>query len=207
MPNTAVSSGLQTRTREKGHFFRRFIHLSMVIVPYLFYWQGTALAHLLHLTPVKLLCLITAIILSFEVLRIWKKWQIYGQREYETERISATAWTTIAITLVLLLAPKTGPQNAAIGTGLILAMTLTDPLMGEARLWQLPPSIVVLTGLLASFLVWGGCALWLGAPWWLSLIMPPLTVAAEWRKFNWIDDNAMMLLLPLSCTLLLSPWL
>ena len=46
-----------------------------------------------------------------------------------------------------------------------------------------------------------------GTPLWLAPIMAPLCVAAEWPRLRWIDDNATILLIPLTAILLVVPWL
>ena len=40
-------------------------------------------------------------------------------------------------------------------------------------------------------------------PLWMAAVMAPLTVAAEWPRLRYIDDNATMILIPLAGVVLL----
>lgn len=43
-------------------------------------------------------------------------------------------------------------------------------------------------------------------PLWMAAVMAPLTVAAEWPRLRYIDDNATMILIPLAGVVLLHPF-
>jgi hypothetical protein len=47
----------------------------------------------------------------------------------------------------------------------------------------------------------------LGTPAWVAVILAPLTVLGEIPRVKWIDDNATMILFPLTVLLLLTPFL
>lgn len=212
MPQDSLSQSygietLKTQKREKGHILRRIIHLSIALIPLVYYWYGNKIASFFSLTPEKFVSIVLALILVLEAFRVWKRYAIYGQRAHEVNRISSAAWTFIAVTLVLLQAPHIGVQGAGIGTALIFAMTVTDPLMGEARILNAPKYLVITLGVVAAFLAWFMCAIWLNIPWELAFIMSPITVTAERIPLHWMDDNAVMLLIPLALILLLAPWL
>jgi hypothetical protein len=70
--------------------------------------------------------------------------------------------------------------------------------MGEARRHHWPTPLILLIGLAIATGVWLLAVLWLGAPAWLLPFIPPLTILGEWFKLPLIDDNAVMLLLPLA---------
>ena len=55
--------------------------------------------------------------------------------------------------------------------------------------------------------IWLGCGYFLGTPYWMAILMGPVTMAAELPKLKWIDDNATMLLIPAAVVLILAPFL
>lgn len=192
--------------REKGYFLRRTIHLSVGIIPIIYYWYDNTLASSLFLTREKIVSLIVAFIILLEAIRLLKGWKIYGQRQYESKQISAATWTAFSVGLVLLLAPKIGIHGAGLGIPLIWSLCLGDPILGEARLMRLSNLVVIIVGFISIALIWLICGIWLETPLWLTLIMAPVIIAAEWPSLAWIDDNATMLLLPLAVLLYLEPW-
>lgn len=190
-----------TRGGAMGHWMRRAIHISTLIIPFLYYAYGHQLASALGFPLSVILVVIFAIIVLFEALRIAIGFRALGQREYETKRISAFAWGAIAIVIVLLFAPGKG-----FGIAIIASCALVDPLLGELRQRHVYPLIVILLGMIAVFFIWWHTAvLWLIPVWW-SVIMAPVIIAAEWPRLTWIDDNALMQLAPLVLVLLIH-WL
>ena len=85
-----------------------------------------------------------------------------------------------------------------------------DPLLGELKhrvrskkmkAWQMY--------FIANFVlmvIWILCFLWCGTPWWLAIIIPPIAIIAEKPSIPHIDDNGLMLLVPLLFTLIFEPW-
>lgn len=190
-----------------GHVLRRAVHLSMLIVPILYYWYGNSLAATVALNREQLLGIILLLIVIGEIIRLWFGWTFVGQRSYEANRVSALTWSALAVGLVLLLAPAIGPQGAAYGVPIIWAMSLTDPLLGEMRRYRIAKLTTALAGIICVAIVWGIASVWLATPWWLIPIMAPITVAVEWPSLRWIDDNALMLVIPLALVwLLVTVW-
>jgi hypothetical protein len=186
-----------------GHLLRRSIHLGMCIIPWAVYAHGERAADLLRLAnEAQVVSAFVLLLVAAEAARLRLGITVFGQRDYEATQVSALAWGALAIGLVLLALPE-----AALGAPLILSLAFGDPLLGELRRAGRSPRTVFLLGTVALALVWGACVAWLGTPWLLAVLLPPLCVAAEWPRLRWIDDNATMLLLPLAAVMLLQPWL
>lgn len=180
-------------TRPPGHLLRRLLHLSCGLIPLIYYWSPFKMEYW-----VICMMLIVAIL---EAVRLVRGQVLYGQRSYETKRISSFAWTMFAIGLVLMLAPKIGVHGAGIGVPLIWSLAVGDPLVGEARIMRIAPYGVWIIGVLAVAAIWALSAYALATPWWLLLIITPITVLSERYHPSWMDDNAAMLLFPLLCVL------
>lgn len=182
----------QTAGGVYGHWLRRLIHLSMAVIPFLYYSYAMALASWMHWTPTGLVIAVVALILGFDLLRISQGWCLLGQRHYEVRRLSALAWSALAVGSVLLLAP-----HSSIAYALIVSAAVVDPLVGELR--RFPRAAVWTAGLAIVLvaLIWyfAGTLLVLSGGW--LLLLAPLTVVAERLPLRWIDDNALMLWLPL----------
>jgi len=85
-----------------GHLFRRLIHVSMLVIPLIYYAYGESIARFLHLTTTSLLLFVLVIAFFSEFLRISFGFVIFGQRRYEARQISAFAWGVFAMVIVLL---------------------------------------------------------------------------------------------------------
>jgi hypothetical protein len=182
----------------------------MVIIPIIYYWH---LADLLSASPIELeatqlASILVISIIAFEAFRLWRGFNVIGQREYERHQPSAFVWGSVSIGMVLITVPTSAdgePHAAFLGLPLIWSLSLIDPLLGELRRFGGSARVVAAAGVAATALIWAGSAFWLGTPWLLVPLMAPLTVASEWPRLNWIDDNATMTLIPLAVVLLLSP--
>ncbi|MEC9118057.1 MAG: hypothetical protein VX854_00845, partial [Candidatus Thermoplasmatota archaeon] len=118
----------------RGHIFRRLIHIAMMIIPFLYYWNGTSISNFFfELDPKQFVSVVAFIFLLTEIIRLRMGFVVFGQRDYESKQISAFFWGGSSVCLVLLLSPEVGIQNSAFGFPLILGLTLIDPLMGELR--------------------------------------------------------------------------
>lgn len=174
-----------------AHVFRRCVHLSILIVPWAYYQYGLHVAKLFSMSSDQLIGLCLAIILLAEILRLSMGWTVFGQRAYENYKISALAWGAIGIGLVLLFV------HPHFAIPIIAAAALGDPLLGELRLIPLKKIWVIVLGIILISIIWWVASFWWHIPAWLILIMGPITVAAEWPCLKWIDDNGMILLVPL----------
>ena len=79
--------------------------------------------------------------------------------------------------------------------------------MGEIKRKKQDLKMAIYVGLLTSYAVWIGCHVWIETPILASLLLAPLTVAGEVPKLRYIDDNATMVLFPLSALVILLPFL
>ena len=192
----------------RGHIFRRLIHISMMIIPFLYYWNGTAISNFFfELEPKQFVSIVAFIFLLTEIIRLKMGFVVFGQRDYESKQISAFFWGGSSVCLVLILSPEIGIQNSAFGFPLILGLTLIDPLMGELRRANWSSRNVILIAYIGTILIWVSCHYFLDTPLFIAPFISAIVVASEWPRLTWIDDNATMLLIPLSFVLFLEPFL
>ena len=192
-----------------GHAFRRFTHVSMTAIPFVYYLYGQDVADIVSLEAQQLVSVVCILILFAEAIRIRLGIVIFGQREYEADQISALAWGGLAVSLALLLAPGEGEglEAGIYGIPLIVGLTLVDPLMGEIKRIKKDLKLAIYFGLLMSYAVWRTCYFWLGTDIRAAILLAPLTVLGELPKTKDIDDNATMILFPLAGLMLLLPFL
>ena len=193
-----------------GHAFRRLTHVSMASIPYIYYVHGERISSYFSLQAREFVSAICILILVTELVRLRTGIVIVGQREYESSQISALAWGALAVALAILVAPEgeNGTMEAGkYGAPIILGMTLVDPVMGEIKRTQKNIRAAIFTGLIVSYTVWIGCHFWIGTELIAALLLAPLTVLGEILPTREIDDNATMVLFPLSGLVLLLPFL
>ena len=190
-----------------GHLFRRFIHLAMVIIPIIYYWEADFVSSFTGLEPKQIVSVCAFAIILSEVIRLRIGIVVFGQREYESSQPSAFFWGGTSVCLTLLIAPEEGMNGAAYGLPLILGLTLVDPILGELRRANVSTEKVILCGYLSTLAIWIFCAYFVGTPYIIVPFVSALVVASEWPRLPWIDDNATMLLIPLGFVMLLSPFL
>ena len=186
-----------------GHLFRRVFHLAMSFIPLVYYEFGEKIADYLSIEVMQMVSAITLLIVFSEAVRLKLGITIFGQRDYESRQVSALAWGGFAVGMTFL----TLPDSPELVWPLILSLSLGDPFLGEIRRKGFEPKPVFVYGTIFLMMVWIACYIQLGTPLWLVFVMAPLCVAAEWPRLRWIDDNATMLLIPLSAVIMLAPWL
>ena len=186
-----------------GHLFRRMFHLGMSFIPLVYYEFGEKIAEALSINIVQLVSAITLIIVLSEAIRLKLGVTIFGQRDYESNQVSALAWGGFAVGMTFL----TLPDSPELVWPLILSLSLGDPFLGEIRRKGFEPKDVFIYGTIFLSMVWLGCYFLFSTPIWLAILMAPICVAAEWPRLRWIDDNATMLLIPLSVAIMLLPWM
>jgi len=186
----------------QGHLLRRSVHLSMILIPWAYYWHGESIADELSLSKEKVLSIVMFAIILAESVRLKLGFTIFGQREYEAKQVSALAWGGLAIGLTLFIAP-----GKEFGVPLIISLALIDPLLGELRRTKMPVTTINWICIIATLVIWLACWQWLGTTLWVGILLSPVIVASEYPRLRWIDDNATMLLIPLSLIVLLSPWI
>lgn len=181
----------------KYHWQRRLIHLTIGIIAMLYYAIKDHISALLQASPKYWLSVIGVSIVLIEWVRLKNGWLFYGQREYEKNRPSAFVWTGLGLIFVFLFAPAYHGQDAAFAQPVIWSLVLGDPLLGECRRAGLSIFKTIAITVLILSLVWLTAALWYQFPFWLILLMPILAILGEWPQIRWIDDNFMMVFLPI----------
>jgi len=181
-----------------GHILRRLIHIATALAPILYYAYAEPVARFLHLTPKLILLIIFVLNIIFEVIRLSFGWTLIGHRRHEKKYISSFAWGIFSICLVLMLAP-----SRIFAIPIIWSCAIGDPVLGELRRTTLNRTWIVFIGMIVIVAIWLISSWWLGTPWRLALLMGPLIVGLEWPTIKWIDDNALMQLVPLVIILLL----
>lgn len=178
-----------------AHIARRVFHVSMLAIPLIYYYWFVHLASekILHLLILAFIFLV----FLFEKFRIRARLVLFGQRLHEATHISAFAWTMLSMGVVLILSP-----SVSFSMPIVAACALVDPLMGELRTHHVDKKIMVVIGTLATAIIWLLCAVIYHFSLWFALLLAPITVAVEWPSFRWIDDNALLLLVPL-CIILI----
>ena len=187
-----------------GHILRRIIHVSLAIIPWVYYWHGEAIAGKVGSTAQHVAFIVLGIIIVAELVRLKIGFTIFGQRAYEAHQLSALFWGTVSVVLALAFSPLVGVMGAALGTPLVLGLAFGDPVMGEVRRAGKEPKFVAIGGLITVYVVWLLSWYYLNTPLLFALLIPPIQVASEWPRLRWIDDNGTMVLIPLLVILLLS---
>ncbi len=210
MINSAGRAHLENTIGGKnGHIFRRLIHVSMLVFPFVYYWYGNQISEYLttvferEISREFIVTFLLIFIVIAELGRLFLGITIFGQRDYEKKQISALAWGGVSICICFLFAPLGGYKEAYIGLPIIFTISIVDPLLGETRKILDSNKLIISIALIVSFLIWFSCSIFLETPLWFSLIMPPLAIIAEWPSLKYIDDNATMILLPLIASLVL----
>ena len=145
----------------KGHIFRRVVHLSMMIFPFLYYWHGNQIAEILsdslnmELSREKFVTFILFFIIFAELIRLFFGITIFGQRTYEAKQFSALAWGGISICLCFLFAPLGGYKESYIGLPIIFTISIVDPLLGETRKLMDSTKLIIGIALVVSIIIWG----------------------------------------------------
>ena len=184
-----------------GHILRRGIHLSMAVIPYLYYEHGESIASPLNLNPEQVVSAVVLLLCLAEYIRLKIGFTVIGQREYEARQISAMAWGGFAVAMALLLSP-----SEALGYAIIISLTLGDPILGELRRAGKGTNAQIGITAVVLMAVWLAFAWSSSIPLILALVMPFVCIAGEWPRLNWIDDNATMIFVPLGFVLILNPW-
>ena len=174
-----------------GHLIRRALHVSILLGPFIYY--GILLRYLTEKSAHWIVFLFMLAVLVFELIRVRYRLVLLGQRSHEADHVSAFAWTMLSLCVIFLYSP--GP---AFSWSIIAACAFSDPLMGEMRLRGARRQWVFTAGLMMALFVWLLCATYFGTPYWLAFLIAPITVLVELPSFKWIDDNALMLLVPLA---------
>ena len=181
---------------ERNEVIRKIVHMCAPLF---------ALAYLLpdEIGPISrdvAVVIVWLLFAAFETFRIWKKIPIMGLREYEYGRPSAAFWMTSAFVPMILFFPIEYALPLLVGFGFV------DPLIGilrkrGSRAYPLLPAIVYYV-IFATIL-----SLMTEATWsvlFLSVFVTISAIVAEGIKNNIVDDDFLMLFVPLVTFWLLS---
>ena len=89
----------------RGHLLRRGIHLSMSLLPFIYFAYGEHVADAVGLSLDQLVASVLLVAMTGEGIRLRLGFTVFGQRDYEANQISALAWGAIGVGMVFLLAP------------------------------------------------------------------------------------------------------
>ena len=180
-----------------AHIGRRLFHMFSISLTPFIYYELLKPAFPEVFFSEYLVITICFIVLAFEAVRLGNGWVLYGQRPYEARRISALAWTTFSLTLLLIFSPDKNLTYA-----LAISCALADPLLGELRARAVDQRSAFTLSMVLIFAVWQ----LLGFGWVVSILMGVLTTVVEQPKLPWLDDNALMLLIPFGFYGVLHVW-
>jgi len=208
---------------KRGHICRRLCHVGISSLSPLLFFILPALEDFVpgmdaELSPSKLVSIIAALNLAAELYRLKCGVLFYGQRTYEKDILSAQFWGGMGICLVLLGSPRLPDFQGEsgvfqhriwIGGPLLWSMSIVDPVIGELKRSGISPKNRSFIGCLLCATIFAICTLTgLGTPWWFGLVYPPIIVFAEFAgSVVRIDDNGLMLIVPLLMTYVFLPWI
>ena len=175
--------------------YRRFNHtVAACFVIYFLFPQ-----EIMGLDRIYLVILLWIIILGIEYLRLNKNLNLFGMRDYESDRVAGFVWFASG-TFIILGFYEMGafPQSLAIAT--IIMAAYTDPVIGEAD-HKLGDKWGLGLGFVCSFMIY---QLIVGVIFY-SLLGGLIAVLAEKPKFKWFDDDLAMQIFPI--TILTILWL
>ena len=168
--------------------YRRFNHtVAACFVIYFILPQ-----EIMGLDRIYLVISLWIIILGIEYLRLNKNLNMFGMRDYESDRVAGFVWFASG-TFIILGFYEMGafPQSLAIAT--IIMAAYTDPVIGEAN-HRLGDRWGLGIGFLCSFAIYH---LIVGVIFY-SLLGGLISVLVERPKLKWFDDDLAMQIFPIS---------
>ena len=168
--------------------YRRFNHtVAACFVIYFLFPQ-----EIMGLDRIYLVILLWIIILGIEYLRLNKNLNLFGMRDYESDRVAGFVWFASG-TFIILGFYEMGafPQSLAIAT--IIMAAYTDPVIGEAN-HKLGDRWGLGIGFVCSFAIY---QLIVGVIFY-SVLGGLIAVLVERPKLKWFDDDLAMQILPIS---------
>jgi len=168
--------------------YRRFNHtVAACFVIYFLFPQK-----IMGLERIYLVILLWLIILGIEYLRLNKNLNLFGMRDYESDRVAGFVWFATG-TFIILGFYEMGafPQSLAIAT--IIMAAYTDPVIGEAN-HKLGDRWGLGIGFVCSFAIY---QLIVGVIFY-SVLGGLIAVLVERPKLKWFDDDLAMQIFPIS---------
>jgi hypothetical protein len=168
--------------------YRRFNHtVAACFVIYFLFPQK-----IMGLERIYLVILLLIIILGIEYLRLNKNLNLFGMRDYESDRVAGFVWFASG-TFIILGFYEMGafPQSLAVAT--IIMAAYTDPVIGEVN-HKLGDRWGLGIGFVCSFAIY---QLIVGVIFY-SVLGGLIAVLVERPKLKWFDDDLAMQILPIS---------
>ena len=168
--------------------YRRFNHtVAACFVIYFLFPQK-----IMGLERIYLVILLWIIILGIEYLRLNKNLNLFGMRDYESDRVAGFVWFASG-TFIILGFYEMGafPQSLAVAT--IIMAAYTDPVIGEVN-HKLGDRWGLGIGFICSFAIY---QLIVGVIFY-SVLGGLIAVLVERPKLKWFDDDLAMQILPIS---------
>jgi len=171
------------------HRFRRFVH---VLAPLLCIYYLVPDPVLPGAPKEQVLILLMLLVLGADTVRLIARVKVPVLRSYEDERPSAPAFFAVSVTIALLYFPLD------ITLPVLLGMGWVDPLVGELRhrrsdLNPMLPMVVYFFILLIGLGYFYGMTF----PVLLSAVLgAPVALFLESRRFPYIDDDMILILVP-----------
>ena len=168
--------------------YRRFNHtVAACFVIYFLFPQK-----IMGLERIYLVILLWLIILGIEYLRLNKNLNLFGMRDYESNRVAGFVWFASG-TFIILGFYEMGafPQSLAVAT--IIMAAYTDPVIGEAN-HKLGDRWGLGIGFVCSFAIY---QLIVGVIFY-SVLGGLIAVLVERPKLKWFDDDLAMQIFPIS---------
>ena len=168
--------------------YRRFNHtVAACFVIYFLFPQ-----EIMGLDRIYLVILLWIIILGIEYLRLNKNLNLFGMRDYESNRVAGFVWFASG-TFIILGFYEMGafPQSLAIAT--IIMAAYTDPVIGEVN-HKLGDRWGLGIGFVCSFAIY---QLIVGVIFY-SVLGGLIAVLVERPKLKWFDDDLAMQIFPIS---------
>ena len=168
--------------------YRRFNHtVAACFVIYFLFPQK-----IMGLERIYLVILLWIIILGIEYLRLNKNLNLFGMRDYESDRVAGFVWFASG-TFIIIGFYEMGafPQSLAVAT--IIMAAYTDPVIGEVN-HKLGDRWGLGIGFVCSFAIY---QLIVGVIFY-SVLGGLIAVLVERPKLKWFDDDLAMQILPIS---------
>ena len=168
--------------------YRRFNHtVAACFVIYFLFPQK-----IMGLERIYLVILLWIIIMGIEYLRLNKNLNLFGMRDYESNRVAGFVWFASG-TFIILGFYEMGafPQSLAVAT--IIMAAYTDPVIGEVN-HKLGDRWGLGIGFVCSFAIY---QLIVGVIFY-SVLGGLIAVLVERPKLKWFDDDLAMQILPIS---------
>lgn len=172
---------------------RRAVHMMIALAP-LYYLVPVDVPVIGVKRWILLICFFLVIV-SFESVRLWKGFALFGLRPHEAHRIASFVWAAAGVTVALWLFPHEVAAVALVG------MAFCDPLAGELRgrrrgtATEIGVPMAVYFGLAATILWSFGeeSAIMVVA---MGAVGAASAVLAERFKVPYIDDDFLMIVVP-----------